>query len=31
VPAGRVLNWDDVQLDESSTVVKLRRLQDKND
>jgi predicted homoserine dehydrogenase-like protein len=31
VPAGRVLNWDDVQLDESSTVVKLRRQQDKND
>jgi predicted homoserine dehydrogenase-like protein len=31
VPAGRVLNWGDVQLDESSTVVKLRRLQDKND
>lgn len=31
VLAGRVLQWDDAQLDESSTVVKLRRQQDKND
>jgi len=28
VPAGEILTWDDVQLDEDSTVVKLRRQQD---
>ena len=28
VSAGKVLTWDDVDLDEASTVVKLRRLQD---
>jgi predicted homoserine dehydrogenase-like protein len=28
VPAGRIVTWDDVELDESSTVVRLRREQD---
>lgn len=28
VPAGQVITWEDVQLDESSRVVQLRRLQD---
>jgi predicted homoserine dehydrogenase-like protein len=28
IPAGRVITWDDVKLDEDSTVVKLRRQQD---
>jgi predicted homoserine dehydrogenase-like protein len=28
VPAGEVLTWDDVRLDENSTVVRLRRQQD---
>ena len=28
VPADQIITWDDVQLDESSTVVKLRRQQD---
>ncbi len=29
VTAGDVVTWDDVKLDENSTVVKLRRQQDK--
>ena len=28
IPAGQVITWDDVELDEDSTVVKLRRQQD---
>ena len=28
IPAGQVITWDDVKLDEESTVVKLRRRQD---
>jgi predicted homoserine dehydrogenase-like protein len=28
IPAGQVITWDDVKLDEDSTVVKLRRQQD---
>ncbi len=28
VPAGHVITWDDVRLDETSTVVRLRRQQD---
>jgi predicted homoserine dehydrogenase-like protein len=28
LPAGHVLTWDDVRLDETSTVVRLRRQQD---
>lgn len=29
VKAGNIVTWDDVALDEESTVVKLRRMQDK--
>jgi predicted homoserine dehydrogenase-like protein len=28
VPAGQIITWDDVTLDESNRVVQLRRLQD---
>lgn len=31
VVAGRIITWDDVRLDESSPVVRLRRLQDQED
>jgi predicted homoserine dehydrogenase-like protein len=31
VPAGEVVTWDDVHLDETQTVVKLRRIQEKLD
>ena len=31
IKEGSIITWDDVILDETSTIVKLRRMQDKND